>query len=128
MVAADVKTAIKDQFYYDTSASFATSGTSSIVAALNAKPIKVSDNGNNSTVTVTSASSVLPGGACAADVGFQINGTVTLTGITHVTVLVCLTTDTGPNTTGSFLTDILGSTATIATATVGGSSNITFAP
>jgi hypothetical protein len=126
VVAADVKTAIKDQNYYDTSASFATSGTSSIVAALNAKPIKLSDNGNNSALTVTGANSVLPGGACGGNVGFQIDGTLTLVGIGHASVLVCLTTDTGSNVTGDFFTDILGTTATIATATVAGSSAVTF--
>jgi hypothetical protein len=125
VVPADVKTAIKDQNYYDTSGSFASTGTASIVAALNAKPIKVSDNGNNSVVTVLDANNVA-GGACGTTVGFQIDGTITLTGITHVSVLVCLTTDTGTNVTGDFTTDILGSSATIATGTVGGNSAITF--
>jgi hypothetical protein len=127
IVATDVKTAIKDQYSYDSAASFAGSGTTAIVAALNAKPIKLSNNGNSSVLTVTDANSVLPGGDCGAGVvGFEINGTTTFTGASNVTIRICLTDDTGPSTTDNFFTDLLGTTATIATATIGGLSQVEY--
>jgi hypothetical protein len=124
--ATDVKTAIKDQNYYDTTGSFASSGTSSIVAALNAKPVKLLNNGNKGLLTVTGAAEVI-GGDCGSAVGFDITGTSGFVGANNVSVLICLTTDTHPD--GSIGASVLGdfaSGATVSTATIGGNSGITY--
>ena len=120
----------KDKYYYDTDSSFASAGVSSIVASLSTKGIKAKDNGNSVTLKVgdtgdQTASSVLPGGVCGSDAGFQLTGDTSKTGLTYV-LNVCLTTDTGTGTTGSFLADVASSTGTIATAAIGGSATLDF--
>ena len=113
--------------YYDTSAQYATNGVSDLQAALQAKPPKTTIDGVSVTLSTGTAAQVLPGGACGSAAGFQATGQA-LSGSTPVsnfTLLACLTGDSGPNTTGNFITDISGSTATIATATLGGPSSLT---
>ena len=124
--ATTVKVALKDKYYYDTSGVFLSGGTGSIAAALTAKPIKLTNNTNVSKLAVTTVTRVLPGGVCAGDAGFQINGTDTFAGAGHVVIKICLSDDSGPSTTHNFVTDLLGPTATIATATIGGASDITY--
>lgn len=112
-------------YVYDTEGGFATS-----VPAL-AKAVKkglvVVDNGVSLTLVptpTTGVSEILPGHACGGDVGFQLTGSVKKATDTFV-ANVCLTTDTGPGTSGTFLTDLASGVGTIATADVGGASSIT---
>ncbi len=136
---APAKTGIKDPDYYDTASSLASAGVSEIAASLSAG-IATEDNGNKVVLEVTSGgtSSVLPGGACGSTVGFQLTGAVDTTSATPFTIggsdasydlIICLSTDTGPGTTGSFFADYLsaagGSTVpTLATAGLGSASNL----
>ena len=129
-VCTGVTALSKDKYYYDTDSSFTSAGVSSIVASLSTKGIKAVDNGNTVTLKVgdtggQTASSVLPGGVCGSDAGFQLTGGTSNASLTYV-LNVCLTTDTGTGTTGSFLADIASSTGTIATAAIGGSATLDF--
>jgi hypothetical protein len=74
------------------------------------------------------------GGACGSDtVGFKIvDGPVSGQPSLTWSSLVCLTTDTGSHTTDNFYNDLVSSAGgdesiTIATANIGGSSNLTIA-
>lgn len=131
IVAADVKTALKDQFYYDNAAGFVSGGTTSIVAAL-AGGVPVTNNGNAGTITVTGSSAITGSGSslqCGAGVvGFEIDGTTTFAGAGHAVIDICLSSDTGTGTTGNFENDLLGGSATIVTGVIGGASNITYTP
>jgi len=136
---APAKTLAKDPDFYDTASSLASSGVSEIATSL-AAGIATTDNGNKVVLEVTSGgtSSVLPGGACGSTVGFQLTGAVDTTSATPFTIggsdasydlIICLSTDTGPGTTGSFFADYLsaagGSTVpTLATAGLGSASNL----
>lgn len=122
----DIKKAIKSKYFYNSSGAFIAAGTTSIVAALTAKPIKLSNNGNTSPLTLSGATSQLPGGACGPYAGFQITGTTSFANASHVVIDICLASDSGPATTGSFVTDLLGGTATIAVGVIGATSNITY--
>jgi len=123
----DIKKAIKSKYFYNSAGAFIAAGTTSIVAALTAKPIKLYNNGNASPLTLSGATSQLPGGACGAYAGFQITGTTTFVGAGHVVIDICLASDSGTATTGVFVTDLLGGTATIATGVIGGAaSSITY--
>ena len=113
-------------------ASFATSGLTDLQAALQAKPLKTTVGGINVSLAYGAAAEVLPGDVCGSDVGLHLTGNM-LYGTIPVgtyTDNVCLSGDTGTGTSGNFLTDLGSSTATIATATVGGASllNVTFNP
>ncbi len=124
--ATTVKTAIKDQYYYDSAGSFISGGVSSIVSALSAG-VKVTNDGTSGLITVTSASSVLPGGVCgASDAGFQINGTTNFVGAGNAVIDVCLSDDAGTGTTHNFVADLLGGSATITSAIIGGDASITY--
>jgi hypothetical protein len=115
--AKTIKTAIKDQYYYDTVGSLL-SGPADILTAL-AAGVKTQDNGNNIVLVPSAASSILPGGACgASEVGFAISGSVTggLGVLTAFSMNICLGGDTGPGTTNAFFADLTGGTATIASA------------
>ena len=121
--------------YYDTNGSFASSGLSDLQAALQAKPLKTTVGGIPVLLTYGTAAQVLPGGVCgSADVGFHLTGNVSYKTASNVvgtyTDNTCISSDTGPNTTGNFVTDLGSSTATIATAIIGGASllNVTFNP
>lgn len=122
-----LKTALKDKYYYDSSGGFISGGVTSIVAAFSAG-IKVTNNGTAGLITPTSASAIYPAGICgASDAGFQILGTTNFVGAAgHAEVDVCLSNDTGTNTTGSFITDLFAPTAVITAATIGGSSQIIY--
>ncbi|MGA2835199.1 MAG: hypothetical protein ABSF84_01250 [Acidimicrobiales bacterium] len=136
---APPKTLAKDPNFYDTASSLASSGVSEIVSSLS-PGIPSEDNGTKIVLEVTSGgtSEVTPGGACGSTVGFQLTGAVDLAAGGPVvisgsdatyTLVICLQTDTGPGTTGSFFTDYLsaagGSTVpTIATAGLGSDSNL----
>ncbi len=113
--------------YYDTVAQYASSGITALAAALQAHPIKTTVDSVAVVLAYGAAAQVLPGGLCGSAVGFNLTGNA-LYGTTPVStysLLACLTGDTGPNTTGNFLTDLGSSTATIATATIGGASSLT---
>ncbi len=101
-------------YYYGLAWDYATGASSSLATALK-KGIDVTDNGVALTllVTPTSVTTVLPGAdnACgASDAGFQVSGNIKKeavgAGAPNYTFLVCLSTDTGPATSGSFVTDI----------------------
>jgi hypothetical protein len=122
----------KEYWLYDTSSSLASAGVSSIVASLGPKGLKLDDNGNTVKGAVTSGgtSQVAPGGACGTNVGFDVQGNTNVAGLTY-DLLLCITGDTGTNTTGSFYNDYIASSEgdpsiTIATGIFGGSSLLTF--
>jgi len=115
--ATDVKTAIKDKYYYDTVGSLA-NGPADILTAL-AGGVKTKDNGTNIVLMPTAAAQVLPGGACgASEAGFSVSGTVTggSPAVSSFTMDICLGTDSGTGTTGNFLADVAVGTSTIAVA------------
>jgi len=125
----------KDPNYYDTTGSYATSGLTDLEAALAAKPIKATVDSIGVDLVFGSASEVYPTsdggtGKCGStDVGFDVTGNVQVKGANVGTYeeLACLSNDAGPGTTGNFLSDLLGSTAVIQSATVGGDSSLTVA-
>jgi hypothetical protein len=129
VVAADVKIAVKDQFYFDDAPGFVSGGVTSIQAALS-KGVKVTNNGNNGLITVTGASAVTGTGGstqCGSGIpGFEIDGTTAYVGAGHAVVDICLSGDTGSGTTNNFTADLLGGTATIVSGTIGGESRITY--
>ena len=123
---------VKKYYAYDNSSSLASSGTSSIVTSLGPKGIKLIDNHNSVTGDVTSdgTTAVDPGGACGTNVGFQLQGNTNVSGLTY-DLLLCITGDTGTNTTGSFYNDYIASSEgnnsiVIATGVFGGSSGLSF--
>ncbi len=125
--ATDIKTAIKDQFYYDTTGSFATSGPSGIIASLNAKPAKLLNNGNKGTFTATGAVEELGAGSaakCGAGVvGFDVTGTSTFAApASNIEILICLPTDSNGHST---LADFASGTL-VAGANIAGISAITY--
>jgi hypothetical protein len=123
----------KDPNYYDTTGSYATSGLTDLEAALAAKPIKATVDSIPVDLVFSSASEVFPtsdggSGQCGStDVGFDVSGNVQVKDANVGTYdeLACLSSDAGPGTTGNFLNDLLGSTAVIQSATVGGVSSLT---
>jgi hypothetical protein len=123
----------KDPYYYDTDGSYASTGLTDLDAALSAKPIKATVDGIATDMVFVSASEVYPtalggSGLCGtSDVGFDVTGNVQVKDLTvgTYTELVCLSSDTGVGTSGSFLTDLGSSTALIQTAVVGGDSSLT---
>jgi hypothetical protein len=105
---------------------------SSIVSSLGPKGIKLYDNGNKVTGDVTSGgtSAVDPGGACGTNVGFQLQGDTSVSTLTYDLPL-CITGDTGTNTTGSFYNDYIASASgdesiVLATGIFGGNSALNF--
>jgi hypothetical protein len=90
------------------------------------KSLTVTANGITYTTKTTSVSQIL-GGACGSEAGFALNGTVKAPKNDKnqsAVATICLSSDTGSGTTGSFLNDLeteLGSSPTsmqIATATM----------
>ena len=131
---ASAKTLAKDPYFYDTASSLATAGVSNIVTSL-AAGIPAVNNGTKVTLQVTApnTSAVLPGGACGATVGFALSGGVTNggAGVSHYSLTICLTGDTGTGTTGAFFTDYAaaagGNTGiTLASASLGSGSQLVF--
>ena len=121
----------KDPNFYDNAGGFISGGTSDILSSLS-KGIKTTDNGTAITLLPTAASAIDPGGSCgAAGVGFALSGTVSAKGVTGFTFAdnVCLTGDTGPNTTNDFLTDLAGADGggdqIITSAIIGSPSTLT---
>jgi hypothetical protein len=95
-------------YYYGLAWSYATGGGTTIATALK-HGIVYDDNGVNLTLEVTPAgtTTIDPGGACgSSDAGFQLTGLVKKTTTDNYTLRVCLSTDTGSNVSGSFVTDI----------------------
>ena len=121
----------KLHYAYSNASNLASAGVSSIVASLAPKGLKLNDNGNKVTgvVTLGGTNSVLPGGACNANIGFALAGATNVTGLTYVLTL-CLVGDTGASTTGSFFTDYLaaagGNTGITIASAVLGSSTLAF--
>ncbi len=122
--------AVKKTYLYDTESGFATTGTTSIQKALKKITLHV---GGRTYQTKTSAASSTgctappPGpGGVQQETGFKIVGTVKSPkqdkGQT-VTLIACLGADTGPGTTGSFTSDLLLGTGTIASATIDGATS-----
>jgi len=122
--------AVKKTYSFDTEASFASTGTSSILKSL--KKLNFTLDGVAYQTKATAASSigctdsVSPPGGIPQEVGFQITGTVKGPkqdkGQTAV-LSVCLGTDSGPGTTGSFLSDLGSGTGTIAGASIDGNTS-----
>jgi len=108
---APAKTLAKDPNFYDTAGSFSSAGTSTILNSLMGG-ISTKDNGTAILLLPTAASEVA-GGACGTSVGFNLTGNVTggNSSTNAFSLLVCLNSDTGTNTSGSFLTDLLGAEA-----------------
>ena len=123
----------KDPNYYDTTGSYAGSGLTDLEAALGAAPIKVTVDSISADLVFGSATEVYPTsdggtGQCgSADVGFDVLGNVQVKAVNVATYeeLACLSGDSGPGTSGDFLTDLFSSTAVIQSATVGGDSSLT---
>jgi hypothetical protein len=122
----------KEFYAYDNASSLVSSGTSSIVSSLGPKGLKLNDNGNKVTVDITEAgtSSVLPGGDCGANVGFELSGNTSVAGLTY-DLLLCITGDTGTGTTGSFYNDYVAAASgnagiTIASGIFGGDTALSF--
>jgi hypothetical protein len=121
---ASIKSAIKAPDYYDTAASFVSSGASDIGASF-PDGIAFSDNGTKVSLAVTTVGVVLPGpgGACdsGAEVGFSLSGNVNASGTTTqlsdtngpltYSLLLCLGTDgdtvSGTQGTGTFYSDFI---------------------
>jgi hypothetical protein len=117
--------------YYNTTGSFAGSGLTDLETALSTSGgLTTKDNGNKVVLAYNGPSSVseVVGAACGGTtVGFDITGPVTLNGAStglNYDDLVCLSSDSGTGTSGDFLTDLGSATAVIASATVGGNSNL----
>jgi hypothetical protein len=114
----------KKTWWYDGESSFASSSTLTTITKSIKKITFTLDGVTYMTKTTGAAELVCTNG----DVGFKISGTVKKPkndkGQSSV-VDVCLGSDTGPGTTGSFFNDLLSGTGTIATAqidpSVGGS-------
>jgi hypothetical protein len=109
-------------YVFDNAAGFASS-TATLAKAVK-KGLVVVDNGVSLTLVPTAGgvgvAQIQPGGACgASDAGFYLHGLVKKS-TAGFTATVCLTGDSGPGTTGNFIGDILGGTATVTTATIGG--------
>jgi hypothetical protein len=122
----------KEHYVYDNSSSLASSGVSSIVSSLGPKGLKLFDNGHKVIGAVTSGgtSAVDPGGACGTNVGFQLQGNTNVSTLTY-DLLLCITGDTGTDTTGSFYNDYIASdegdnSIVIATGIFGGNSALNF--
>jgi hypothetical protein len=100
---------------------------SDLQAALAAKPLKTTVDNVAVVLAYGTASQVNPGGVCGSDVGFYLTGNAQVKGLTVATYTgtVCLSGDTGTGTTGNFFNDLTSPTTIIATAMVGGSSNLT---
>jgi len=113
-------------YYYGTTASYATTGVSSLAAALTAKPLKTTVDGIPLVLMYGSATQVTPGGVCGSDVGFYLSGNamVKTAVVGTYTSTACLTGDTGIGVSGNFFDDLLSPATTIATATVGTGSNL----
>ena len=121
----------KDFYLFDTASSFAGSGVSSIVASLS-KGIKLIDNGNVvKGVVTTGGTSLVVAGVCGTgNAGFQLTGSTNVTGLSY-DVLLCITSDTGPGTSGQLGADAIAASGgnegiTIATGGFGAPSALTF--
>ena len=112
--------------YYDTTSGFG-SALADLQAALVAKPPKGTVDNLPLTFNFGSASQVIGAPCTGSDVGFSITGPAELKGLTVGTYaeLVCLSSDHGTGTTGSFLADLGSSTAIITSATIGDDSSLT---
>lgn len=97
----------KKTYYDDLAWSFAGSGASDIVTALK-KGIPFDDSGTALTLIPTSSTAVDPNGACGGSTssGFDIKGTIKKATGASFSDLVCLTTDTGTDTSNVFTTDL----------------------
>jgi hypothetical protein len=107
-------------FVYDTESGFATSVPALATAVK--KGLAVVDNGVALTLVPTpgtGVSQIIPGSTCGSNAGFLLTGTVKKATDTF-TATICLTSDTGPGTSGTFITDLLSGAGTIATASIGG--------
>jgi hypothetical protein len=119
---------VKGDTYFDTASSYVTTGASTLQKALKKGTITL--DGVGFPFKTSSAVSV-DGGACGAEAGFQISGSVKNKAYAYTTysMLVCLGGDTGTGTTGAFLNDITTAIAsssgpTIASATIDPSSSV----
>jgi hypothetical protein len=119
----------KDPNFYDNAGGFISGGTTNILNSLS-KGIKTTDNGAAITLLPNAGMSI-QGAPCGSNgVGFQLSGTVkaSVSGLTF-TDNVCLTTDTGTNTTDDFGTDLVdaafGGDQIITSAGIGGPSTLT---
>jgi len=122
----------KNKYWYNSTSSFlgSTASIDAIKSSLS-KGVKAYNTGNKVTLNADNVAKILPNGVCGASgVGFQLSGSTSVTGLTY-SLALCLTTDTGTGTSGTFLTDVLlanaGNTGiTVASAGFGGNSALTF--
>jgi len=112
---------ISKQYYFDSTAGFASAGGSTIKKALG-KPAFTFEG-----VALSGKTTVVHEVSCGGvDIGFSLTGTVkskTPKTAGFFQFVACLHSDSGPGTTGNFLTDLNDNTntKTIASATIGGS-------
>ncbi len=109
--------------YYDTAGQFAGEGPASIQKAL--KKLSLVVDGIGFAAKTSSAAIVLPGSSCGTEGGFLLTGSVKAKPYLYHTdsLLACLGSDTGTNTTGNAVADItaaaLGNTSiVVATADI----------
>ncbi len=113
---------VKGDTYYDTASSFASTGTATLQKAV--KKLYITVDGITFKAKTTASSIVAPGAACGSEGGFHLTGTVKAKPYTYTTdsLLACLGTDTGTNTTGNAVADIESAlsdpTITVATAQI----------
>jgi hypothetical protein len=117
----------KHTYTYDSEASFATTGTSSILKSLKKITFTVAGrtylSKSSAANSITCTDSVSPPGGDPTEVGFKITGSVKSPKNDKgesVTLVACLGTDSGPGTTGSFFDDLASGTGTIAGASIDG--------
>lgn len=119
---------VKGDYAYDSEAQFSSTGSASIVKSLKSLSLSLSGGTVGSltfSIKNSGANEIVATAPCASnEVGFQITGAVkapksplNYKGGTS-TLTACLLGDSGPGTTGNFLNDFAGGTATIATATI----------
>jgi hypothetical protein len=115
----------KKTYSYDTEASFASTGTSSILKSL--KKLNFTLDGvayqtkSSASASVVCSDTVSPPGGVSTEVGFKISGSVKgpkQDKGAATTLTACLGTDTGPGTSGSFFEDLGSGIGTIQTASI----------
>jgi len=82
-----------------------TPSTAGILAALK-KGTPFNDNGTTWTLLPTAVNQELPGGICGAGAGFSITGGIKKATGAAFNLTLCLSGDTGTNTTNAFVTDL----------------------
>jgi len=99
-----------------------TNSTTDGIATALSKGVPYTDNGVALTLLVNQTpgagvTQILPGGVCGSGAGFQVNGTVKKATTHTWTLDLCLSGDSGANTTNNFLSDLTAEVLSTAGAT-----------